>query len=283
MSDRFLDPALEQLKDLLKGLNEACEVLPSSNAHIDLVGRVEDEVSRMEEGVVSELTDAGLLSLAQELEEQRRNQVALSSQLGTSVTEYLGHLQDLVAEAAQLASSIPAMVEDACRQAVEALEERRATLDGLRARAVQAFKERVRCAAPPSRGEERMPADETLGEDHSSKQRKSLDDRLTLKARLAWNDRLVSGRVESVGHGGLFVATEEKLELGTLVHIECVLPQGKTAEADGVVAWKRESKEGTLPGVGIELLALSETWHEAMEEVLSGAGENLSSTSTVER
>jgi len=66
-----------------------------------------------------------------------------------------------------------------------------------------------------------------------------------------------SGMALDLGVGGLFLATEDDLELGTLVHVSMELPGSSVVSGDGAVVWARAEGPGRR-GLGIEFVAIDE-------------------------
>ena len=61
-----------------------------------------------------------------------------------------------------------------------------------------------------------------------------------------------AGLTMDVSEGGLFIATYDRLPVGTLVSLEFALPNGHEVKADGAVCWLRDSRvDDLVPGMGI--------------------------------
>jgi len=72
---------------------------------------------------------------------------------------------------------------------------------------------------------------------------------------LSSDSNFYSGFASDLSEGGIFVATCNVLERGTLVDVTFTLPDGKPVTARGVVRWAREFNDATpdvFPGVGVE-------------------------------
>ena len=67
-----------------------------------------------------------------------------------------------------------------------------------------------------------------------------------------------------VSRGGVFVATYQPLERGTLVTLYFVLPSGVAVEAPGVVRWTRDATKSAPPGMGVAFEKLSDEAQSAI-------------------
>ncbi len=89
---------------------------------------------------------------------------------------------------------------------------------------------------------------------------------MVVEVRLEGSDETLAGITENIGVGGLFIATSHRVELGTLLHVSCALPDGHIVRADGLVSWFREETDEADPGIGVEFVALSEQDRELLLE-----------------
>lgn len=100
-------------------------------------------------------------------------------------------------------------------------------------------------AVPPTR----LDAASTLQLQH--------DGRTTPRAMLEVDIGLLSqshfytGLSQDVSRGGVFVATYQPLDRGTLVTLYFELPSGVALEAPGVVRWTRDATDTAAPGMGV--------------------------------
>jgi len=90
---------------------------------------------------------------------------------------------------------------------------------------------------------------------------------VSLQVRLEGPDQLLSGSSENVSVGGVFIETPRNIDLGTLLHVICTLPDESVVEADGVVSWKRQERDEVPAGVGVEFLAMSEQDRSALDRL----------------
>jgi hypothetical protein len=78
-----------------------------------------------------------------------------------------------------------------------------------------------------------------------------------LKVILTAGGTRIAGTALDLGVGGLFVSTDEEVELGTLVHVSVELPSQSVVSGDGAVVWARSEGSGQR-GLGIEFVAIDE-------------------------
>jgi uncharacterized protein (TIGR02266 family) len=90
---------------------------------------------------------------------------------------------------------------------------------------------------------------------------------VTLAVRLEKGSRLLSASAQNISTGGVFVETDERLDLGRIVHVACTLPGGHSVHADGVVSWVRDKGHGQPAGIGIEFLALPDEDRQRIESL----------------
>ncbi len=91
-----------------------------------------------------------------------------------------------------------------------------------------------------------------------------------VKVVLAVGETRIAGMALDLGVGGLFLATEEDLELGTLVHVSMELPGPSVVSGDGAVVWARSRGSGQR-GLGIEFVAIDE---QTRRRIAAYSGEN---------
>lgn len=69
--------------------------------------------------------------------------------------------------------------------------------------------------------------------------------------------RLHEARVENLGHGGLFIQTDEQLSQGAKLELEWRLPgDNAPVRATAVVAWSRAASMGAPAGIGVRFVAV---------------------------
>ena len=73
----------------------------------------------------------------------------------------------------------------------------------------------------------------------------------------------------NIGVGGLFIATENLLQVGRAIALNLDLPESGTLSLKGEVAWRRPSPSGEGPaGLGIKFVELQEEMRDAIEQFL---------------
>lgn len=77
-----------------------------------------------------------------------------------------------------------------------------------------------------------------------------------------------TGVTENISEGGLFIATEERLPIGTPVDLAFSLPSGEDLRLKGVVRWTRETAGGLAGGLGIGFEELTEEAYLAVRTFL---------------
>lgn len=77
-----------------------------------------------------------------------------------------------------------------------------------------------------------------------------------------------TGTTENISEGGIFIATEERLALGTPVELAFSLPSGEEIRARGEVRWQRESAGHLAGGMGVGFEELSEDAYMTISQFL---------------
>lgn len=77
-----------------------------------------------------------------------------------------------------------------------------------------------------------------------------------------------TGITENISEGGIFIATEERLPLGTRVDLAFSLPGGEEIRTHGVVRWIREPSGQLAGGMGLGFEEVSEEAYLAIREFL---------------
>jgi len=267
MTESFLAGPLADLETLLERLRAALDGIHGQEAAF-----------LSAEGSLTDLAKAAdqardLLAEAQLFEELERFESDLAQEdrfdaLVVRIMEIMNPLKNAMvqatAHAAEAAEALGAVAEDArasVRKRLDAVEVVRG-----RARAV-IVQRKAAVSRPPEGFEETLPFEplvEVLSSDGGERRRFPRGN-LSLETRLEGPNRLLLGASENVGVGGVFLATNEFFELGTLVSVTLRLPNGLAVQADGVVSWIRERSSGNYPGIGVEFLALSDADRETLE------------------
>lgn len=86
-------------------------------------------------------------------------------------------------------------------------------------------------------------------------------------------DDFLADYSSNISLGGMFIQTDQPLDLGTRFRLRFKLPdRTKTVETFGVVRWvvPDDGTPGTVPGMGIQFDDLSSTDKRAVEKLLEG-------------
>jgi uncharacterized protein (TIGR02266 family) len=67
----------------------------------------------------------------------------------------------------------------------------------------------------------------------------------------------MSGITQDLSEGGIFIATYQRLPIGTKVELSFELPGEQRVETEGEVRWIRDERGDTRPGLGIAFTKLS--------------------------
>jgi uncharacterized protein (TIGR02266 family) len=90
--------------------------------------------------------------------------------------------------------------------------------------------------------------------------RKSLEARVDLHS----DSNFFSGFSSNISDGGLFIATEVDLPLGTEVDLRFTLPDGNAVASTGVVCWRRPPNPDLPTGLGLQFGHLTQTARDAV-------------------
>lgn len=90
--------------------------------------------------------------------------------------------------------------------------------------------------------------------------RKSLEARVDLHS----DSNFFSGFSSNISDGGIFIATEVDLPLGTEVDLRFTLPDGSTVASTGVVCWRRPPNPDLPTGLGLQFGHLAQAGRDAI-------------------
>jgi uncharacterized protein (TIGR02266 family) len=277
------EPASEQLDQIRGHLDELKRLavgLTGMKSHISKLKDASERVRIQEESVRSELSKYGLVAELEKLvsvaatplkapEELDDELAAGIVKLATDLDTNVAHFQRLKEEVAAALDAEKTRLLDKQTTLTAYLSEMREKNDpgghvqhqGLPSEETMAFE-----VDPLS--DTVLPDDEATGRERRKFHRESV----MLQVKVEEPNRLLSGRASDVSVGGIFVVSPHDFELGQILHVTCVLPSGRQAHADGVVAWLRDGAGDVDPGVGIEFLALDEQDREQLERLMKPGG-----------
>lgn len=103
---------------------------------------------------------------------------------------------------------------------------------------------------------------------------KRIHPRKQIRTRIIFEDEFGEGLFyvwsEDVSMGGLFLASDIPIRLGSLIFLSFTLPHNKRPlKATGEVVRKSRSGEGSRLGMGIRFVGLSEATAKKLEEFLT--------------
>jgi len=276
MDDFFLNAPIENLELHLGRLRAALDELYSTQGRLTELQQLDETVAALEEAARAELVSAELTDELGKLEDSLRPSYTLRDALTRELSDLIGRLITMLEESAGLADQTTERFEAAISAAMKALQQKRAGLEAVmhRVKLIRLEREKLQSDLP-SVFEETMPFDPTQGLEPSQEdleRRRHRRDDIAITVQLEGPNRLLSGSTENVSVGGVFIATPHDFELGTLIHVTCGLPDGRTVEGDGIVSWKRQQRGHAEPGVGVEFLAMAESDRRILDEV---AGDTL--------
>ncbi|MBM4355235.1 MAG: hypothetical protein FJ109_15865 [Deltaproteobacteria bacterium] len=255
-----LETLMERLRAALDGLHAQEPALLSAEAALQDLARAADQAR-------------DLLGEAQLFEELERFESDLAREdrfdaLVVRIMEIMNPLKTAMIQATAHALEATEALVSVAEEADSSVRKRMDAVEVVRGRARTVIARRKAVVNRPPEGfEETLPFEplvEVLSSDPAERRRHPRGN-LSIEIRLQNPHRLLAGSSENVSVGGVFVATNEAFELGSLVSLTLRLPNGLTVRADGVVSWIRERSSGTFPGIGVEFLALADTDREVLE------------------
>ena len=281
--DDFIEKApLEELETLLGDLRAELDGIYSTGSRLSEVAALDEMVTGLEHEAREMLSGAEFTDELQTLEKSLTASDKLRRALNWELTELVKGLKEMVQKAADRAIETRGHFERSIDSALQALEQKRVGLDIVisRTRAIQEERRRLRAELPEA-FEETMPFEdfeepeepeepeelESTVEPSSadSDRRRRPRNQMAISVKLEGHTRLLRGSTENVSVGGMFINTQEDIELGSMLNVSCALPGGRVVRADGLVTWVRDAAEGVVPGIGVEFMAMSDEDQEALE------------------
>lgn len=108
--------------------------------------------------------------------------------------------------------------------------------------------------------------------DDTDERRESARRPVRVGVTLTSDSNLYVGFTDNISEGGLFVATQELLDIGEQVRLEFELPgSDETIEVDGEVRWHRrvsDIKDGIYPGYGVQFIDLADSDKQRLQKFL---------------
>lgn len=258
--------SVERLLQDLSGRVEALHVMVDRLAEATeweaSIAQEEDEVSHLL--AEAEMTvDLSTIADAREHGKLKRGEV-----VGSFDTLVEG-LRGALGQALEEASGAHRALETQLNEATSALVVRKTALDVAAERARRVLADRAAMEQTAAADEDAVSYEETRvfdeawsGHDERRRHRRGA---LAVEVRLQEGGTTLVGSTENLSAGGLFISTSADFELGALLHVSCALPEGRVVRADGLVSWTRGEDAGVEPGIGIEILAMSDDDRRLLE------------------
>lgn len=89
--------------------------------------------------------------------------------------------------------------------------------------------------------------------------------RIDAKIDLHSESNFFAGFSENISDGGVFVATDQQVPIGTEVDLAFTLPDGVEIRGRGAVRWVRDASPDAAPGLGVQFVNLSGAAHDAVQ------------------
>ena len=220
--------------------------------------RVEREAANLEERI---------RELAKEEAEVQRRKRAIqeeAKEIGRQRRLVMERTAELSGQEGEVAKASARLAEQ--RAGLETLLERAQLEEAQRAAAA-----RVQAAAPPP-PQAPEPAPARAPETHGAEKRTSKRIPVAVDVSMQTPHNFYMGLTENLSEGGLFVATYDDLPLGTEVELQINLPNSPGIKTRGIVRWIRgfsEFTEDAVPGVGLQMVDLSEADQQAIRSFLA--------------
>jgi uncharacterized protein (TIGR02266 family) len=92
---------------------------------------------------------------------------------------------------------------------------------------------------------------------------------VSMAARCKMEQDLWDRRISELGEGGLFVATDDPLPVGSFVDLEIVVADsGKTLDIKGEVVWTCKEQDAARTGMGIKFVGLTPKQRDAVQQLV---------------
>ena len=261
-----LTEAIARLQTLMGRLTEAVERLDRMSVQLDSAQNLVSMVAAEEQDLVETIERLGYGRERLELDKSlARFPIDLEGQTAAAAQD-LRALTPSWETALQATTMRVGRFQALPEKVVQAVRQRQAVLERIRT-SVQARQEddRKKLAAQPP------PADGTSEEFeamliHSGEMDAIPQVKPPLQVEL---DLQSPHRVIRSADGrflkGLFVATRESPDLGRAIHLVATLDDGTMIEADGFVAWSLPPEQDSVPGFGLEFVAISDDHRQRLE------------------
>jgi len=267
----YVGTQIVKIEDLLTREETLVQILKDCDPKLEELEEQADITRSQEEAVRRELAKFGLVGDLEKLEEDIAERGKDADSIRGELLEGLGELKAALETADDRIKKLVGDAVDTIAHEKKQLLEKQAVLTAYMTSTLDRSEKQA--TAPGSGGESDF--EETFafesGDDGEvltgAERRRHPRENVSLQVRLEGPDQLLSGSSENVSIGGVFIETPRKIELGTLLHVVCTLPDESVVEGDGVVSWTRRERDGIPAGVGVEFLAMSEQDRSALERL----------------
>ncbi len=264
-----LQAQLDQVRqDRERSDRQLAEIASQKAQLVDTQALIDQEATALEERI---------RQLAKEEAEIQRRKRAIQEEakgIGRKRRELMDRSQELVAEEGRLGQAIGELQQrEASLQAALQAEQDAAAVERARQAAAApppAAQPAPQPAAPqPAAPQAAAPAPaQASGPDQRSSKRIAV----AVDVSMETPHNFYMGLTENLSEGGLFVATYDEVPLGTELELRLSLPGSPPIKTRGIVRWIREHTQFTedvVPGVGLEMVDLSEEDTQAIRRFLA--------------
>ena len=267
----YVGTQIIKIEDLLTRVETLVQILKNCEPKLEELEEQADITRSQEEAVRRELAKFGLVGELEKLEEEIAAVGKDADSIRRELLEGLGELMAALETADERIKKLVSSAVDTIAHEKKLLLEKQTVLTAYMTSTLDLSQKQA--TAPGVGGESDF--EETLafesGDDGEvltgAERRRHPRENVSLQVRLEGPDQLLSGSSENVSIGGVFIETPLNIELGTLLHVICTLPDDSVVEADGVVSWKRQERDEVPAGVGVEFLAMSEQDRSALDRL----------------
>lgn len=267
----YVGTQITKIEDLLTRVETLVQILKDCDSKLQELEEQADITRSQEDTVRRELAKFGLVGDLEKLEEEIAE---VGKDADTIRHELLDGLSELTATLETADDSIKKLVSevvDTIAHEKKQMLGKQAVLTAYMTSTLELSQKQATAPGPGGDSDFEETFAFESGEDGEkltgAERRRHPRESVCLKVRLEGPDQLLSANSENVSIGGVFIETPRNIELGTLLHVICTLPDESVVEGDGVVSWTRQERDGVPAGVGVEFLAMSEQDRAALDKL----------------
>lgn len=254
-----LQTQLDQVRqDRERNDRQLAEIASQKTQLADSQALIDQEANALEERI---------RQLAKEEAEIQRRKRAIQEEakgIGRKRRELMDRSKELDAEQGRLGKASGELDE---REAAL-----RARLQDVKEQAAVDKARQAAAAPPPTETPKAKPPAPAPAEPAGADQRGSKRIAVAVDVSMETPHNFYMGLTENLSEGGLFVATYDDVPLGTELELRLSLPGSPPIKTRGIVRWIREHTQFTedvVPGVGLEMVDLSEADTQAIRKFLA--------------